>query len=163
MRQKVNLLHFVIALCLPVFATADVVKYTDDSSNTHYVDSVEKVPEKFRAKVEKLSTQKVSRVTAATYAPLPKTVTANSKNSKSSNAEVEILVATWCSYCTALEKFLIENKVTYFKLDIEKDPEGQAKYNEHGRGGIPITRIGTKVIRGYDPNAILSTIKNQRS
>lgn len=148
----------LLALSLPLFVLADVIKYTDENNNTHFVDSVEKVPEQFRAKIEQLTAQKISRVTAATYAPLPKSATLG-KNAST----VEVLVATWCSYCTALENFLVENKIKYTKLDIEHDAEGRAQYDKLGRGGVPITLIGSKVIRGYDPSEILSTIKSNRS
>lgn len=161
MKLKANSLFYacsLLALFLPLLAAADVIKYTDENNNTHFVDSIEKVPEQFRAKIEQLAAKKISKVTAATYAPLPKSPTA-----ASSSSTVEILVATWCSYCTALENFLLENKIKYNKLDIEHDAEGRTQYDQLGRGGVPITRIGSKIIRGYDPSAILSAIKRNRS
>ena len=66
--------------------------------------------------------------------------------------KVEIFVTSWCPYCKKLEGFLKSNNVQYTRYDIEKDPQGRAKHQRLGGGGIPVTLINnTKVLRGFEP------------
>jgi len=143
------------------YSLADVVKYTDENNTTFFVDSIDKVPVKYRDKVKDLSSKKISKVSAATYEPIE--ATSYPVRSASSRSDgVEVLVASWCSYCSALEKYLVDNKVRYKKYDIEKDAKGRTKYNQLGRGGVPITQIGSTVIRGYNTEEIDAALKKQR-
>jgi hypothetical protein len=60
-----------------------------------------------------------------------------------------------------LEKFLIEKKIAYVKRDIEADQSAMAEYNAMGRGGIPISKVGSTIIRGYKPDDILAALKRR--
>ncbi|MCC6955020.1 MAG: hypothetical protein IT290_12955 [Deltaproteobacteria bacterium] len=67
------------------------------------------------------------------------------------NQKIEIFVTAWCPYCQRLEKFLKANNVSYKRFDIEKDgPDANRRYRELGGGGVPIIKIGTQIIRGFD-------------
>lgn len=68
--------------------------------------------------------------------------------------KVEVLVASWCGYCQKLEQYLKEQNIPYTRLDIEKSAKGRRRYNELGRGGVPIVTVGSEVIRGYEPEAV---------
>jgi glutaredoxin len=64
------------------------------------------------------------------------------------DALVQIYVADWCSHCKALEKFLISEKISYNKYDIEKDPDASSLYEIHG--SVPISKIGNNIVVGFD-------------
>ena len=139
-------------------AHAELFKYVDDSGKTHFVDSLEKVPEQYRTEVKDESSfppvNKIKPIASPEERPLnPARVVSNKK--------VEILVADWCPHCRNLEKFLNDKGIRHKRLDIEDGGKGTRIYRELGSGGIPITRIGEKVIRGYAPDAILETLKQQ--
>ena len=75
--------------------------------------------------------------------------------------KVEIFVTAWCPYCRHLESFLKENGIEYTRYDIEKDERGARIYEEIGGAGVPVSRIGKKIVHGYDPDAIQTALKSR--
>ncbi len=82
----------------------------------------------------------------------------SSKAAASKTEKVEVFVTDWCPYCRSLEAFLKAEKITYVRHDIEKSAKGRMMYEELGGGGIPLTRIGTKVFHGFDESGIRSAL-----
>jgi glutaredoxin len=76
---------------------------------------------------------------------------------------VQILVADWCPYCRKLEDFLNSNGIRYDRLDIERNVKAAMLYQQLGQGGVPIVKIGSDIIRGYDPGAILRALKKHKA
>lgn len=74
---------------------------------------------------------------------------------------VEIFVTTWCPYCKALEDYLQRKNVVYKRYNIEQSSEGKKKHSLLGGGGVPVVKIGTEVIRGFDPRAIDQALADQ--
>ena len=75
---------------------------------------------------------------------------------------VEVFVTSWCPYCKSLEAFLQARNIPYVRYDIEADSQGESIYRRLGGGGIPIVRIGSVVMRGFDPDSILRTLAGAR-
>lgn len=73
--------------------------------------------------------------------------------------KAEIFVTSWCPYCRQLESLLKKNKVEYTRYDVEQDPQGARLFAELGGEGVPLFRVGKKVIHGYDPGGILAALK----
>lgn len=71
---------------------------------------------------------------------------------------VEVFVTSWCPYCKRLELFLRSRNIQYTRYDIEADWQGQRLYWDLGGGGVPIVRIGSFVMRGFDPDAITKAL-----
>lgn len=67
--------------------------------------------------------------------------------------KVKFYMASWCSYCKRMEKFLNESKIPYDKFDVEKDLEGRKAYQKLMARGVPVLVVDRTVIRGYDPAA----------
>jgi glutaredoxin len=72
--------------------------------------------------------------------------------------KVEVFVTGWCPYCRQLESFLKKRKVEYTRYDIEQDARGARLFEELGGGGVPLSRVGKRVVRGYDPEELLSAL-----
>ena len=70
------------------------------------------------------------------------------KNARALN--IEVYVTSWCPYCRRLETFLKSNSIPYKRFDIEGSRDARQRYLELGGGGIPIIKIGSDVIRGFD-------------
>ncbi len=79
----------------------------------------------------------------------------------SASQKVEIFVTSWCKYCKALEAFLAQNRIRYTRYDVEKDAAGKKKYDSYGAPGFPLVKIGSKLIYGFDPAAILNAIRKE--
>lgn len=130
-------------------AAADVVRYIDHEGRTHYVEGADKVPRQFR---DQLKDQKplprINRSRNVLFKP--------SKNTRynSSKSKVEIFVTSWCPHCRSLEEFLNKHRVRYTKYDIDRNSTGRKIHQQLGGGGVPVTRIGSKVVRGYSPSKL---------
>ncbi len=73
--------------------------------------------------------------------------------------KVEIYLTSWCPYCAKMEKFLKQNKVDYERYDVEKDTAAYRVFSELGGSGVPLVRVHSKVIYGYDPEAVMEALK----
>jgi glutaredoxin len=79
----------------------------------------------------------------------------------SQTVTVEVFVTSWCQYCRKLEAFLKENQIRYTRYDVEADAKGAAIFQKLGGTGIPVTRVGSVVIHGYDPGRIVAALKKR--
>jgi len=166
----------ILLLNVSSSALAEVFKFVDEEGRTHYVDSADKIPEKYREQLkEQPDFPELSKVSApaetdnsvksgdaaTVSAPTVDSNTVDSNNvSTPDAAKVELFVADWCSHCRALETTLQAEGISYERFDIEKSPVGKRVYGELGRGGIPIARIaGRTIIRGNNPSQIKEALK----
>lgn len=72
---------------------------------------------------------------------------------------VEVYLTMWCPYCRKMESFLKKNGIPYRRYNIEADQAANRRYQAMGGGGIPLTRVGDYIIRGYDPQAVLRALR----
>lgn len=145
-------------------AVAEVFKYVDEEGRTHYVDSSEKIPEKYRDQLkEQPDFPELSKVSAAPGYDNSGAADVSGDLNKVATTDapkLELFVADWCSHCRALEEVLKEEGIAYERFDIEKSPVGKRVYEELGKGGIPIARIdGRTIIRGNNPSQIKDALK----
>jgi mycoredoxin len=150
-----------IALCFFIFSQisqAELLKYTDDKGKTSYVDSPEKIPEKYKDQIEILDNKhSISRSNPSRENLYEKDTYVSPKPKKS---KVEIFVASWCGYCRALEADLKKSGIVFQKYDIESSLEAKKAYQMLGGSGIPITRVNDKeIFRGYSSPGTIQKIK----
>lgn len=139
-------------------AGAEVYKYQDEQGRTHYVTDAAKIPRKYQDQASaphKLP--KINKVKSISKA-LPMQHRSGASSS-AAERDVEIFVTAWCPYCAKLEKFLKAEGIRYTRYDIEKSKVGARKYNKLGVRGVPIVRVGSTIIPGYNESAILSALK----
>ena len=75
------------------------------------------------------------------------------------NHKVEIIVSNDCPNCVALEEFLQAKGIEYKRWDLDHDPAAVRLYRQLGGGGIPISRVRGRIIKGFDPLSILAAYK----
>jgi mycoredoxin len=61
---------------------------------------------------------------------------------------VIVLSASWCTYCARLRQHLMESDIQYTELDVDHTTEGRWAFYALRGTGIPITIVGSEVIRG---------------
>ena len=133
-------------------AVAEVYRFVDNQGRTHFVESAEKVPEEYRSQAEKpAELPKINRSKSSPFVP--------AQFQKLRDARIEVLVTSWCPYCQKLEKFLKEKKIRYTRYDIDDSARGKDLHLSLGGGGVPVTKIGDTVIRGFDPAAIMNALE----
>jgi glutaredoxin len=77
-----------------------------------------------------------------------------SKNTNA-RADIEVFVTSWCVYCRKMIGFLREKGIPFTAHDIEKDSNAARAYRELGGNGVPVVRIGSHVVHGYNPEAVM--------
>ncbi|MES9900628.1 MAG: glutaredoxin family protein [Sedimenticola sp.] len=77
----------------------------------------------------------------------------------SSNSEVVMYGASWCSYCAKARRLFDRLGVPYIEYDIEKSEIARKEYDALGGRGVPLIVINKTVISGYDRQEILSALK----
>lgn len=80
-------------------------------------------------------------------------------NSESRTPSVELYMTQWCHYCRKMEAFLTKNRIKYRRYNIEYDKAAHRRYKQMGGKGVPLTKVGTYVIKGYDPSAVMRALR----
>jgi glutaredoxin len=153
----------IAALIMVVYAGtawAEIYRYSDSTGVEHFVDDSSKVPKKYRYQLRNSKPLKdisvidsgpVSTRRTAEESPTPPTSSVGGNG-------VELFVTSWCGYCRKMERFLKEKGIPYTSYDVEKDENAARRHRELGGRGVPLVRIGSHVVRGYNPDAVMSYI-----
>lgn len=175
--MKNALFALAAVILFPLASAADVYSYTDAEGNVHYVDRASKVPEEYReqAEMKSRSMRSISKVSGATYKKKEvKADTAEGETEGESSPTVarqtpekrsggvEVFVGKSCASCDRLEDFLKRMNIRYKRYDVDRNARGAKKLRELGGGTPPVTRVGDKVINGYDPDMILTELGMNR-
>jgi glutaredoxin len=142
-------------------ALADVYRYTDSRGELHFVDDIAKVPKKYRTQLENADPQgNVSVMDATPAAHSVRGRTAEEpeqrQDASSGGATIEVYMTSWCGYCKKMIRFLNEKGIPYTAYDIEKDGAAARVYHDLGGRGVPVVRVGSHVVYGYSPEAVMS-------
>ncbi len=138
-------------------AVEGLFRWTDERGVVHFVDEVERVPERYRAnaRIRSLPLLTVyhgqySRVRqgAGEVAPAEPRPSA-----PGTGARAVIYSAAWCGACKKTKAWLAEQGVRLEERDIDKDPRALAELVAiAGKDpAIPVTVIGKKAVGGFDP------------
>lgn len=85
------------------------------------------------------------------------TLTRTKVESTSIHPDKVVLYATdWCGYCEKTRDFFKQNNIDFLEFDIEKSAQGKAEYQQLNGRGVPLVIAKGKLIRGYNPNLMLS-------
>jgi len=158
-------LVFCIVSSSPVYA--DIYKYVDDDGRVWFVDRISAIPERYRDKVEKVRESKGGSINneisneTRNQASEEQDYTTGQRKSINRKKDVEIYVTSWCPYCRKLENFLRKRGIRYKRFDIEKSAIAKRNYKKLGGESVPLTKIGSQIIRGYAPDRIMSAYNLQ--
>ncbi len=73
---------------------------------------------------------------------------------------VTVYTTTTCPYCVMLKNFLIDQKVSFKEVNVEKEPMMMQKLVQTtGQLGVPQTEVNGKWVVGFDPNNIMMALK----
>jgi glutaredoxin len=157
----------MFCLCLSgMTAYAEVYHYTDSKGAVHFVDDISRVPEQYRGQMKNAQAlpdvNVVGRPGPVTYESSTQSVDQSPRKTTSYSGTVEIFMTSWCGYCKKLATFLDTKGIRYTTYDIEKDSSANKTYRELGGRGVPLSRIGSTVVRGFNPEAVLRAVENER-
>ncbi|HTP64430.1 MAG TPA: glutaredoxin family protein [Geobacteraceae bacterium] len=149
----------ILSVILVESAMGNFYSYTDSKGEIHFVDDIDKVPKKYRnqlknadpqGSVNVMDTSRPARFRSAQDDPPKK------PKASTSSVKVEVFMTSWCGYCRKMINFLNEKGIPYTAYDIEKDNAAAATYRSLGGRGVPLVRVGSHLVRGYDPAAVMS-------
>lgn len=142
-------------------AAADIYRYADSKGELHFVDEIGKVPKKYRNQV--VDAGELGNISVMDAVPLSASPARRPPGSSSEQEsrpvgsdKVEVFMTSWCGYCKKMVRFLNEKGIPYTAYDIEKDPAAARIHKELGGRGVPLVRIGSRVIHGYNPEGVMS-------
>lgn len=155
------LLTVLLLLTFALPASAELYKYTDAKGELHFVDDISKVPKKYRKQLENAEPQgNANFMDSAPASQPPQERTEQEppeqRRVSSPSTNVEVFMTSWCGYCRKMIKFLNEKGIPYTTYDIEKDSAAARAYRELGVRGVPVVRVGSHVVSGYNPEAVMS-------
>lgn len=74
---------------------------------------------------------------------------------------ITIYTTNRCPYCVMLKNFLSDQNISFNEVNVEAKPELMQKLvSLTGQMGVPQTEINGKWVVGYDPDSLMSAIKN---
>ncbi|MFS0863917.1 glutaredoxin family protein [Fredinandcohnia sp. 179-A 10B2 NHS] len=74
---------------------------------------------------------------------------------------VTVYTTTRCPYCVMLKNFLTDQNITFKEINVEAKPElMQYVVEKTGQLGVPQTDVNGKWVLGYDPNGIMTALRN---
>ncbi len=70
-------------------------------------------------------------------------------------AKVILFSTTSCSWCRRAKKYFKENRVSFNEVNVERDASAARTIQKKtGQTGVPVIKIGSKWIVGFDKPAI---------
>lgn len=70
-------------------------------------------------------------------------------------AKVILFSTTTCSWCRRAKKYFKENKIPFREINVERDAQAARDIaRKTGQTGVPVIKIGSKWIVGFDQPAI---------
>lgn len=73
---------------------------------------------------------------------------------------VTVYTTTRCPYCVMLKNFLAEREIPFNEVNVESNPDKmQELINTTGQMGVPQTEVNGQWVIGFDPNSIMTALK----
>jgi glutaredoxin len=132
-------------------------KYTDNAGRLHLVQSLDRVPTRYRNQIGEIALEGEplwTKSTAQTPVTRPRVEPRPIERPVyGRNLDVVLYYADWCGYCKKARRWLDERNVDYELRDIDEPRYGQELTEVSGGKSVPVLRVGGDIIRGFKPRA----------
>lgn len=141
MTQKPTLALYLLLL-LAATADGEVYKWTDENGKVHFGD---------RPPTDATTEQVEIKVNSVTGPPTVEQLGPDKKSNVKSarNKQVIIYTTERCGYCKQAIAYFRKKGISYTKYDVETSAKGKRDYKKLGGGGVPIIKIGSKLMHGF--------------
>jgi glutaredoxin-like YruB-family protein len=150
-----------------------VYKYTDNRGVIHYVDSIRKVPRKYRKKAHHPTGGAVTILPSSSIDDLvekhgldPKSFQSGSKKSGSKKGQqhgkVVLYTTQWCPACKRARAYLRQRGVAFVERDVERNRSNLEEMlrKSGGARGVPVIDVRGTVMRGFNSHALDQALKH---
>ncbi|MBW2241589.1 MAG: glutaredoxin family protein [Deltaproteobacteria bacterium] len=123
-------------------------QYVDEQGSVQFVDSLDKVPERFR--------KDVGRIELAAPTPAPKRPRAGEHRRPYSAASQEVVMysSPGCHACESAARWFDRNDVPYTELNIRSDDAQENLRGRVVRWATPTIDIDGQLVIGFDPGRL---------
>lgn len=136
----------IILLMIPLLASAEIYKWTDESGRVHYGDTPSDKGAAEKVIVEINSYKNVTYENIEFY-------------QDTSSTRVTMYGTSWCGYCKKARQYFKQNNIAYIEYDIEKDARAKKTYDSLGSKGVPVIIVGKKKMNGFSVDGFMSIYK----
>lgn len=77
--------------------------------------------------------------------------------------DIVMYSTSWCPYCKKAREFFQRANIPFTEYDVEASATAMQEYHQLSGRGVPVIRIGDRVIQGYDPAAIRAAVEKLNS
>lgn len=77
--------------------------------------------------------------------------------------DVSLYSAPWCGYCAKTRRFFRAADIPFTEYDIESSTAYYEEFENLGGRGVPLVKVGSILIEGYEPGLIRSAIEKLSS
>jgi glutaredoxin-like YruB-family protein len=143
-----------------------IYKYVDNKGVINYVDSLDKVPRKYRKRAHHPTGGAITIIPATPIDNVikkhkvdPKKYSTPSKQIK--HGDVFIYTTSWCPACTRAKSYLTKKGIPFVEKDVEKSRAALTEMFKKSGGarGVPVIDIRGKILRGFSPKQIDNALK----
>jgi glutaredoxin len=137
-----TLLALCLLLLLVTTAGGQVYKWTDENGKVQFGDS---------PPAEAATEQVEIKVNSVTGPPIVESLNPGQKSSaKSSRSKRVIIYSTKrCGYCKQAVAYFRKKGIRFTEYDVESSSKGKRDYKKFGGGGVPIIKVGDRIMRGF--------------
>jgi len=138
-------------------------RFTDDEGVIHYVDSIRKVPKRYRKRAVHPEGGSYTIVPATPVDDLmdkyhvdAKEYAAKGPAKTADRGQVILYSTSWCPYCKKAASHLRSRGVAFIEKDIGRSRADMQEMlsKSGGARGVPVLDVHGTIIRGYNPSAI---------
>jgi glutaredoxin-like YruB-family protein len=142
----------------------DVYKFTDAQGVVNYVDSLDKVPERYRKQahhptggwVTILPSSPIDDLLAQRKIDPRQYATKTPGKTRGGGGPVVLYSTGWCPHCTRARQYLKQRGVDFVEKDIEQGTENLTEMlsKSGGARGVPVIDVRGEVLRGFSQAAL---------
>lgn len=144
-------------------ATRIYYQFTDGQGTVHFVESLEHVPERWRASVgflesstpPPISPDDMRRAMAADYRRLAARIGADSGNR---GPRIILYGASWCGACRRAKAFLDGRGIRYEERNVDEPGPKRELVEKSGGRSIPVFDIEGRILKGFNPGRLEAMI-----
>ena len=128
----------MLVLLVPLQASAEIYRWTDDSGRVHFSDSdMQPDAEKVQVRVQTIETVRVN------YLP-------EWRQSLAPPAAAVVMYSTpWCGVCKRAKRYFEGKGIAFTEKDIEARESWREEFDQLGGRGVPLILVGDRTMSGF--------------
>ncbi len=147
---------------------AGIWRFTDNKGVIHYVDSIQKVPKRYRKRAIHPHGGSYSIVPATPIDELlkkhdvdPEKYAKKAPAKPAHHAKVICYTTSWCPYCKKATRYLRSQGIDFIEKDVGKSKADLKEMlaKSGGARGVPVLDVHGQILRGFNPRAIDAALK----